>query len=242
MGRQINTFKIKRQAHAVSRSDAGFNPFGHIWNNKGRRQTWDGETERHLPENDIEPGPSMGFNQTAPTLEGAQGAFRHSAEGMTSEDVSPHQVDESEQERPGSSGGTVLASNVSNVDFTPAYSRIQLSRRERLGWSDLDAIDPVSTDEPKKTRRRLLKNCQPKEPFTVGNQIQRTLLGSWLNFLLVCVPVGISLGAVMGPSLGTFFVNYAAVVPLYWLGDFAMTEIGLRTGALISNYIGISTR
>lgn len=88
----------------------------------------------------------------------------------------------------------------------------------------------------------MFKNVQPQEPFTVGNQIRRVFCGSWLNILLFCVPVGISLGAVIGPSLETFFVNYAAVIPLYWLGDFAMTEIGLRTGPLVSNYIGISTR
>ncbi|KAI3391730.1 hypothetical protein diail_6871 [Diaporthe ilicicola] len=48
MEHPVNAFQIKRQAHAVSRSDAGFNPFGHIWNNKNRRQTWDGEAQRDL--------------------------------------------------------------------------------------------------------------------------------------------------------------------------------------------------
>ncbi|KUI56148.1 Vacuolar calcium ion transporter [Cytospora mali] len=86
------------------------------------------------------------------------------------------------------------------------------------------------------TKRRkdqmMFKQIQPKEPFTVANQIQRTLLSGWINILLLCCPAGIVLGVVVGPSLPTFFVNYAAVIPLYWLGDFAMTEIGLRTGEL----------
>ncbi|KAL1872993.1 hypothetical protein Daus18300_004134 [Diaporthe australafricana] len=179
---KFNAFQIKRQAHAVSRSDAGFNPFGQIWGNKNRRQTWDGEAQR------------------AGDYEG----------------------------RPGSNSSAIETGS-------------QIGGRTKPETEPVDSPDLGPADEPKpKKRTRFFNKVQPEEPFTVKNQIQRVLCGTWLHLLLICVPTGIVLGAVVGPSLETFFVNYAAVVPLYWMGDFAMTEIGLRTGALVSNYIGIS--
>lgn len=228
---KFNAFQIKRQAHAASRAgDAGFNPFGHIRTNRNRRQSWgDAEAGRHA--HDADP---VEHSQTAPT--GAYGAFGHGIERRTSEPIeaahpSPDQGQQSEQERADSSSNTALPFQAPGPDFSTIGTGAQLRHRPR-----------VEKEEKRKEGRRFFKNVQHKEPFTVGNQIRRVFGVSWLNLLLFCVPVGISLGAAIGPSLETFFVNYAAVIPLYWLGDFAMTEIGLRTGALVSNYIGISTR
>lgn len=226
---QFNAFQIKRQAHAVSRSDAGFNPFVHFWKKKDRRRTWHVEDQRRPSENDldiVEAGSPIEHSQTAST--GAHGAFGHDTDGTTTNN---NREDLTGPDQEHTSGPEVaLGSDFTSVDAG--------ALEEPVESSDLGLAD-----EPKKKKEhRLFKNVRPIEPFTVKNQIRRVFCGSWLSLLLFCVPVGISLGAVIGPSLETFFVNYAAVIPLYWLGDFAMTEIGLRTGALTSNYIGISTR
>lgn len=238
---KFNAFEIKRQAHAVSRSNAGFNPFGHIWNNQDRPQTWGGEAQRRTSEND-DVETSL---QTAST--GAQGASGHSTDRRTTKDnradlTGLDQILTIEPERVDSSDNTAFTSPGPGSDFAPIEAATQMRNRRRLE-EQVESSHPGIADEPKKKEvHRFFRSVQPKKPFTVANQILRVFCGSWSSPLLLCVPIGISLGAVIGPSLETFFVNYAAVIPLYWMGDFAMTEIGLRTGALVSNYIGISTR
>lgn len=206
---KLNAFQIKRQAHAASRSDSGWNPFRYVWNEDHRRTaTWDGnDAEFQNPSR----SDAVGHHHSAPA-----GPLDETLPVPKPSDTAPagsfHEI------RPVSS------------DAQRASSPIPKSADE-ADWSYTK----------QKKDHRMLKQIHPKEPFTVANQIQRTLLSGWINILLLCCPAGIVLGVVVGPSLPTFFVNYAAVIPLYWLGDFAMTEIGLRTGELIGNYIGIST-
>lgn len=238
MERPVNAFQIKRQAHAVSRSDAGFNPFGHIWNNKDRRQTWDGEAQRQLvQDDDVEAGSPIEHSQTAPT--GAYGAFSHGADGRTSKDAGADR----ERERPDSSGDTVVNSQAPGSDFTAVDAGAQMRNRGRLEKEEpVDSPDNEPADEPKKKKEhRLFKNVQPKEPFTVGNQIQRTLLNSWINILLIAAPVGIILGALpnMNP-IAIFVVNFIAIIPLAALLGFATEEIALRTGETLGGLLNAS--
>ena len=86
------------------------------------------------------------------------------------------------------------------------------------------------------------RHIEPKEPYTVANQIKRTIFATWVNLLLVCVPVGIVLGVVDGPSTATFFVNYAAVIPLYLLVDVATESIEMRVGRIMGALISASVR
>lgn len=239
MERPVNAFQIKRQAHAVSRSDASFNPFGHIWNSKDRRQTWDGEAQRRLnvEDDDVEAGSPIEHSQTAPT--GAYGAFGHGADGRTSKDGAAGGPD---RERPDSSGDTVVNSQAPGSDFTAVDAGAQMRNRGRLEKEPADSNDNEPADEPKKKKEhRLFKNVQPKEPFTVGNQIQRTLLSSWINILLVAAPVGIALGVIpnMNP-IAIFVVNFIAIIPLAALLGFATEEIALRTGETLGGLLNAS--
>lgn len=245
MDHPVNAFQIKRQAHAVSRSDAGFNPFGHIWNSKNRRQTWDGEAQRdiNVDDEDIETGSPIEHSQTAPS--GTYGAFGHGTDARTSKDNEAslaRQEQEHERERPDSSGDTVVASQAPGSDFTAVDTGAQMRNRGRLEKEPVDSPSTQPADEPKKKKEhRLFKHVQPKEPFTVGNQIQRTLLNSWINVLLVAAPVGIVLGAIpnMNP-IAIFVVNFIAIIPLAALLGFATEEIALRTGETLGGLLNAS--
>ena len=88
-----------------------------------------------------------------------------------------------------------------------------------------------------------------KRKFTPWNQIQATLFNSWINVLLVAVPVGIALHFVPGMSkVVIFVVNFIgelasfrmkqkrssanipeAIIPLAALLSYATEEIALRT-------------
>lgn len=243
MERPVNAFQIKRQAHAVSRSDAGFNPFGHIWNNKDRRQTWDGEAQRgiNIDGDDVETGSPIEHSQTAPT--GAYGAFGHGADGRTSKDGGADATGpERERERPDSSGDTVVNPQAPGSDFTAVDTGAQMRNRVKLEKEPIESPGNEPADEPKKKKEhRMFKNVQPKEPFTVGNQIQRTLLSSWINVLLIAAPVGIVLGVIpnMNP-IAIFVVNFIAIIPLAALLGFATEEIALRTGETLGGLLNAS--
>jgi Ca2+:H+ antiporter len=85
---------------------------------------------------------------------------------------------------------------------------------------------------------RFFKNVQPKTPFTVANQLQRTLLNSWINVLLVAAPVGIAIANVHSINrIAVFVVNFIAIVPLAAMLSFATEEIALRTGETLGGLL-----
>ncbi|KAI0017183.1 Sodium/calcium exchanger protein-domain-containing protein [Xylariomycetidae sp. FL0641] len=95
----------------------------------------------------------------------------------------------------------------------------------------------VTEDGDKPEKKKLLKNPQPKEPFTVKNQLQRTFLSSYINILLLAAPAGIALWAkdIGGPAI--FGVNFIAIIPLANLLSNATEEIALRTGEVLGGLI-----
>lgn len=89
----------------------------------------------------------------------------------------------------------------------------------------------------KQTSRRFYRPVHPREPFTFSNQVKRTLLGSWLNILLLAAPAGIAVGALGLDGRIVFGVNFVAIIPLAALLSDATEEIALRTGESIGGLI-----
>ncbi|KAK0745178.1 Sodium/calcium exchanger protein-domain-containing protein [Apiosordaria backusii] len=86
--------------------------------------------------------------------------------------------------------------------------------------------------------RTFFKRIEPKEPFTVRNQIQRTLFGSWINALLIAAPIGIAIANIHSVSrVAVFVVNFMAIVPLAAMLGFATEEIALRTGETVGGLL-----
>ncbi|KUI52829.1 Vacuolar calcium ion transporter [Cytospora mali] len=77
--------------------------------------------------------------------------------------------------------------------------------------------------------------------ISVVRQVGSLLLGSWVNLLLVCVPVGIVLNYRPGPPLATFIVNFVAAVGLLGLGDAALEIITSKVGTFHGSLLYIST-
>ncbi|KAG9232865.1 Sodium/calcium exchanger protein-domain-containing protein [Amylocarpus encephaloides] len=69
-----------------------------------------------------------------------------------------------------------------------------------------------------------------KEPFTLRNQLQRTLFGSWINILLLAVPAGIAMNYAHVDGVAIFCVNFIAIIPLAGMLGFATEEIALHVG------------
>lgn len=233
----VNTFQIKRKAHRLSRMDGSgstdrWNPFRHVWTGSHQRsQTWDGgraEAQREPNPNlddDEATGSPIEHTQTAPVSSRDFG--EENGSGRPSKDVEALQRTES-------SGDTVVP---------PADSTASDLRQRKSVRSERDAATPTSAEDEEKPKKqhRLFKNVQPKEPFTVANQIQRTLLNSWINILLIAAPVGIILGAI--PNMNNyaiFVVNFIAIIPLAAMLSYATEEIALRTGETLGGLLNAS--
>ena len=238
----VNAFQIKRQAHAVSRSDAGWNPFRHVWNRDHHRsQTWDGndaEAQRGINPNDLEGSSPVTHSQTAPTSQQRDGPEGPDALSRASKE-SNHAKDP--LERTDSSGETTVVAYQGAGEAPGAEGH---GLRLRTSKTDNEKSEKRPEPEEKKKKRKdrsWFKHVEPKEPFTVANQIQRTLLNSWINVLLVAAPIGIALGAISGMNkIAVFVVNFIAIIPLAAMLSFATEEIALRTGETLGGLLNAS--
>jgi Ca2+:H+ antiporter len=70
-------------------------------------------------------------------------------------------------------------------------------------------------EEEKPKHTGWFKPVKPKMPFTMENQIQRTIFNSWINILIPAAPVGITINFVPNVSgVAVFVVNFIAIIPL----------------------------
>ena len=145
--------------------------------------------------------------------------------------------DAADSSRPGGgvvgegSGGTAARGAVTTT--TAPADTLRQRTRGREG-----AASEAARRAEKKRAPTLFRRAVPREPFTVRNQIRRTLLGSWLNVLLLAAPVGIAINYVPSVSrVAVFVVNFVAIVPLAALLSLATEEIALRTGETLGGLL-----
>lgn len=245
----VNNFRIRQEAHRVGRdSNSIMNP----WRNKNQRSsTWD------VPESQRYSQPPMrqeGLDDTSPIKHSVTAPSRvlngyDSANGEPSnpqKNIEMHDMEPTSQ-MTGLTGKTNVEST--EVPTGSAHQRngsLGLVRRRTTNANDsrteLNGAGPkVAEKEKEKKERPFFKHLEPKEPFTVGNQIRRTLLGSWLNILLVAAPVGIAINYVEAvPRVAVFVVNFIAIIPLAAMLGFATEEIALRTGEVMGGLLNAS--
>lgn len=240
----VNAFQIKRQAHAVSRRDGNlpsdrWNPFRHVWTQQDndRRYTWDPEralTQPHGDDVDDAGTSPIEHVQTAPAS--SYRDFGENANGRTSKD---HE-DGSPVGRTTSNGETAVQSQ-STGDSSAFDAKAEGVHHRKAGKeSESRGGDEDDNKKPRKDHR-MFKNVQPKTPFTFANQLQRTLLNSWINVLLIAAPVGIALGAIPNMNeYAIFVVNFVAIIPLAAMLSFATEEIALRTGETLGGLLNAS--
>lgn len=105
-----------------------------------------------------------------------------------------------------------------------------------------DAVSIPSSSEgysgpPEPEIARPVSHSKPplKEP-TVKQGLLCIIRSSWLNILLVFVPLGWASNFVWSPTT-TFILNFLAIVPLAKLLGFATEDISLRTGEVIGGLL-----
>ncbi|KAJ3465681.1 hypothetical protein MRS44_006339 [Fusarium solani] len=237
----VNHFNIKRQAHTLSRSstDQSWNPFRHVaWDRRERALSDAGRLEQQQNNDNL--GEKLAHASTEP---GRSGPAR---EWSTAETMA-----ETKRSREGDEADRERLSGSSPVDDIPVSQRSLVgdgSLRNRKPEDSRGAIDDSANNNAdyqerkkklqKQESNKLFRNVQPKEPFTVANQLQRTFLNSWINILLVAAPVGIALNYVHSVNrIAVFVVNFVAIIPLAAILSFATEEIALRTGEVLGGLI-----
>lgn len=223
----VNHANIKRLAHLHSRqSDESWNPFRHVHSKKpGNRQsnTWDvelGETHHgaDLTQSVTSPYPQTGLRE------------EESGTGAGTEEAVRKPSNETQEQ---------LIRTPSGIDADGVRNRGKGDQDEKLDAPPLSETDNSKTKKP--NENGLFRHVYPKEPFTVANQIQRTLLNSWINVLLVAAPVGIALNYIHSVNrIAVFVVNFIAIIPLAAMLSFATEEIALRTGETLGGLLNAS--
>lgn len=80
-----------------------------------------------------------------------------------------------------------------------------------------------------------------KKKFTLWGQLKVTLFGSWVNLLLICVPVGIALEQIASVNrIAVFVINFLAIIPLAGMLSYATEEIALRVGETLGGLLNAS--
>ena len=79
---------------------------------------------------------------------------------------------------------------------------------------------------------------KPRTNYSVASQIRLTIFNSWINVLLVAVPIGIAVGFVPGMNpLAIFCVNFVAIIPLAAMLSYATEEIALHVGETLGGLL-----
>ncbi|KXS13239.1 calcium/proton exchanger [Gonapodya prolifera JEL478] len=101
-----------------------------------------------------------------------------------------------------------------------------------------------ATTENSETHHQPEKDGNDHKPKTalqaILSSFKAILFATWLNLLLICVPIGIAAGYADWNDVAVFFINFAAIIPLAKLLGFATEELALRTNETIGGLLNAS--
>ena len=92
-------------------------------------------------------------------------------------------------------------------------------------------------EEVKTARTRSGLWAKETQKFTAASQLRATLFNSWINVLLIFVPIGIAVNFTNISRVGVFVINFIAIIPLAAMLSYATEEIALRTGETIGGLL-----
>ena|SRR5581483_7976241 len=73
-------------------------------------------------------------------------------------------------------------------------------------------------------------NTNPHKPPTVFNSLKVILFSSWINVLIIFIPLGYIANGLSWSDTAVFVLNFLAIIPLAKLLGFATEDISLRVG------------
>lgn len=139
------------------------------------------------------------------------------------------------------SGTTETSTAVNSDDVKPEVQQEKPRRRFTKRFPFVSSPKKEEDDEQigdaKKVRQGSSMWGKDTQKFTAMSQVKATLFNSWVNVLLIFVPIGIAVNFADVPKVGVFVINFIAIIPLAAMLSYATEEIALRTGETIGGLL-----
>ena len=113
-------------------------------------------------------------------------------------------------------------------------NRLNIKVPLRKNTEESEGLRRVETEKSTKSERQ---KAAFKRQIPIGRQIRAVLFGSWINLLLVAVPVGFVANYLDINGVAIFVVNFIAIVPLAAMLSYATEEIALRVGETLGGLL-----
>ena len=133
--------------------------------------------------------------------------------------------------------GTTVVGSEEKPEVKEGKPRRRFTKRFPFVRKPEKEEDAEKNDDVKKTRTRSSLWGKETQKFTVISQLRATLFNSWINVLLIFVPIGIAVNFANVPKVGVFVINFIAIIPLAAMLSYATEEIALRTGETIGGLL-----
>lgn len=145
--------------------------------------------------------------------------------------------DSNEKSQDSGTGSSDMKLAETETQLPPQTNGAPRKRRPRNPFRrDKEAGESPEVIQPKKSRR-LFKRSKENQRFTVMSQIRATVFNSYINILLIFVPIGIAVNYAHIPPVGVFVINFIAIIPLAAMLSYATEEIAIRTGETIGGLL-----
>ncbi|AEO66803.1 e085610c-fc2a-4e98-97a4-cf58daf70caa [Thermothielavioides terrestris] len=228
-----NAYRNKRAAHRAASYDSRWRIFPQNGRSRSLPGNWEASNEVDMV------GQPLTLHHTVPEVPTTAGSSAHGPatdRPETSESSAQLRQPDAAAAAAGAAPDPLMSAEPGPATITQSVLRQRTAgSQESLSTTAAEHVNKA--EEPKKSRT-FFKHLTPKEPFTVGNQIRRTLFNSWINLLLLAAPVGIAINYVPSVSrIAVFVVNFIAIVPLAAMLSFSTEEIALRTGETLGGLL-----
>jgi Ca2+:H+ antiporter len=150
-------------------------------------------------------------------------------------ETSPTVVDSSGSENSRVNTSLPYSPNNRANSTTPSGPRSRKKKHNLKFWKKNQDEDD-STD----MQRTTTSQSRAPQKFTLVGQLRAAVFGSWVNVLLICVPIGIALQNVGANGIAVFVVNFLAIIPLAGILSYATEEIAMRVGETIGGLLNAS--
>lgn len=240
--------KARRTAWATDGELPNYNPFARTRSNDKRPADEEQALGRTRSETHLEPtieeqrrAESRQAEKEFPSPQHADTAPPTSA----TTEKHPHSLVDGDQEIselvPGSPQGTDKKSAATSDTLVPGRKsgfrqRVKfrnILRKNEEGNED-DELARTETDKSGKSARQ---KAAFKRKIPIKSQVKAVLFGSWINLLLIAVPVGFVVNYLHINGVAIFVVNFIAIVPLAAMLSYATEEIALRVGETLGGLL-----
>lgn len=228
-----NIDTIKRAARKEAWYGDSYNPF-----RKVRSSTWTASRD----EEHADPQNALSQVQTEPLPESPHRDFAHDSDAPLNTEPTMTTA------RPSEPGSGTTSAEKESESIPQGESEKEREAQEdgkprhRFGFlhKSKDQSTQGEEEEVKKRPWYKGKELYHAEPFTVRNQLQRTIFNSYVNILLLAAPVGIAINYAGIDGKIVFVVNFIAIIPLAGMLGFATEEIALHVGESLGGLLNAS--